>query len=104
MNLVSSVRCFIKSVREDTALARLGAPCGWLLRMHYRGRWADRRRQEPPLESVSLNVSGKQLRFELSASYEGAFKGIFLDNEYDCAELFQEPPKRILDLGANIGM
>ena len=104
MNLISSLRCFSKLLAEDVAMTRLGAPRGWLLRMHYYGRWAARRHQAAPPESVTLNVRGRRLEMDLSAAYEGAFNGIFLDNEYDCASLVQEPPKRILDLGANIGM
>ena len=104
MNLISSLRCFSKLLAEDAAMTRLGARRGWLLRMHYYGRWAARRHHAAPPESVTLNVRGRRLEMDLSAAYEGAFNGIFLDNEYDCASLVQEPPKRILDLGANIGM
>jgi FkbM family methyltransferase len=38
------------------------------------------------------------------SAYAGALKGIFLDDEYALAEVLEAAPRRILDLGANIGM
>ena len=39
----------------------------------------------------------------MSDRYVGAFKGVFADEEYECAREFFTMPRRILDLGGNIG-
>ena len=104
MNLASSFKSFFRVLKEDHLLHQLGAPRGWLLRLHYEGRWAARYSQTPPLKSIMLTVEKRKINLTLSAAYEGAFKGIFLDEEYNCLTLLLKPPLRILDLGANIGM
>jgi FkbM family methyltransferase len=89
--------------REDRAFRELGRPPGWSVLFHYLGRWYDRRSQNMPLRDVAFTWAGRRWVFRLSDVYMGAFKGVFIDREYDCAWRFAEPPARILDLGGNIG-
>lgn len=104
MKLFSSIKTLGIIAREDAKLASLGACRGDLLRLHYGGRLAARRGEEPNLRRIVLRQFGRNIDVELSGAYCGAFKGIFLDQEYNCAKLLQVPVQRILDLGANIGM
>ncbi len=104
MNLASSLKAFRELWSEDAQLALLGARRGALLRLHYEGRWAARCGLPPKSSKLRFTLNGKPVDLELSAPYEGAFKGVFLDQEYDCSKLLSAPPQRILDLGANIGM
>ena len=104
MNLFSSLKMFRAIAAEDKALAGLGVPRGRLLAMHYRGRWEQRRGLTPRLWKVSLRHFDRPVELSLSAPYAGAFKGVFLDEEYRCSSLLPVAPLRILDLGANIGM
>lgn len=104
MSLASSICVFREILDEDAQLSRLGAKRGTLLRLHYQGRWEFRRGFEPRCRRLRFQQFGRLVDLELSAPYEGTFKGIFLDQEYACSELMTAPPARILDLGANIGM
>lgn len=104
MSLFSSLRAFQQTLCQDMALTRMGAPLGWLTYLHYQGRWADRENHTPPLKPLSLKVNDRPVKLSLSAAYEGAFKGVFLDHEYQCASSLTSVPARIVDLGANIGM
>jgi FkbM family methyltransferase len=56
-----------------------------------------------PLRNISYRRDGRRLEFGMSEVYMGAFKGVFIDREYDCAGRLARPPRRILDLGGNIG-
>lgn len=89
---------------SDFALQRLGARPGWFSLLHYRGRLAHRRRQPPPESLVRLRLGERRLDLRLTSAHLGAFLGIFLDREYDCAKIAHTPPRTVLDLGANIGM
>jgi FkbM family methyltransferase len=82
----------------------LGLPPLWYLCFHYEGRWCSRYSRPAPEHIIELNYRGRQLRFPLTAGYAGTLNGVFLDDEYSVAEVLDSPPKRILDLGANIGM
>ena len=104
MSFFSSARAFFHILKEDVSAARIGTPLGWLIHMHYQGRLADQSETELPFKSCSLQVNNRQVNLILTADYEGAFKGVFLDNEYQCTERLGFVPRRILDLGANIGM
>jgi FkbM family methyltransferase len=104
MSLISSFSVFWKILREDGQLARMGARRGELLRLHYGGRWETRRGMSPRLRHLKFLLHGRRVNLELSAAYLGAIRGIFLEGEYNCATLVAQPPVRILDLGANIGM
>jgi FkbM family methyltransferase len=104
MNLISSWKGFQRALADDKAFRRLGLPAGWYLRLFYQGRWAARRGRQTTPEKVAVTVLGKRIELFLGAGYLAALKGIFLEEEYTCAQFFKSPPKRILDLGANIGM
>jgi FkbM family methyltransferase len=104
MNLTTSIRAMHDVALESRAFHALGLPMLWYFNFHYRGRWHDRRALEAPEEIVELRYRNRDLKFSLTPTYAGAMKGIFLDDEYALSELLPEPPKRILDLGANIGM
>lgn len=104
MRLYSSIKSLFQVLREDWALYKLGAPRGWLFYLHYKGRWADRTSRTIEPESVSFVQHGRQVHLQLSALYLGAFKGVFLDQEYRCEDILLTPPLRIVDVGANIGM
>ncbi len=56
-----------------------------------------------PLETVAFKVGKSRLQFDVNARCFGPFMGIFIEKEYDCSSALQQPPKRILDLGGNIG-
>lgn len=103
MNLSRSFKAFGEICREDADFRRLGRPPGWSVWYHYRGRWYDRRRTAAPAGGVSFNDRGRRLRFEMTDRYLGAFKGVFIDREYDCRPVLPAAPATILDLGANIG-
>jgi FkbM family methyltransferase len=103
MNVLKSLREFGRVLREDAAYRRLGRPFGWSLLFHYRGRWYDRMGTDMPLERVGFRIGGHALEFELNASSFGPFKGVFIEREYDCLSALARPPKRVLDLGGNVG-
>jgi FkbM family methyltransferase len=90
-------------LREDRSFRRLGLPPGWYLVNHYRGRLNDRLNLRHRFRRVKLHIAGRPITLTLSEPYLGALKGVFLDNEYDCAGSLDFVPKKILDLGANIG-
>lgn len=104
MSFASSCSAFRQVWREDRELARLGPSRGRLLALHYRGRIEARLGHAPKVVSLRFRHFSRLLELRLSSPYLGAFKGVFLDVEYDCAGLLESPPRRILDLGANIGM
>ncbi|HZP60100.1 MAG TPA: FkbM family methyltransferase [Opitutaceae bacterium] len=103
MNLLRSSRAFRDVCREDAAFRNLGRPFGWSVFFHYMGRWYNRRGATMPLKRVSLSCLGQPMEFEMTDQYLGAFKGVFIDREYDCASRMSRPPRRVLDLGGNIG-
>jgi FkbM family methyltransferase len=104
MSLSSSLASLVETIRDDALLAGLGARRGEVLTMHYGGRWAARSGREPRPRTLRFRHLGRPVEIRLSAPYLGAFKGIFFDLEYDARSCFTNPPRRILDLGANIGM
>jgi FkbM family methyltransferase len=81
----------------------MGRPFGWSVLYHYQGRWCDRRGVSMPIKNISFSHRGHRVEFAMTDKYIGAFKGIFNDKEYDCAAEFEHAPRRILDLGGNIG-
>lgn len=103
MNLNRSFSSFCTVLREDAGFRRLGRPPGWSVFFHYMGRWYDRRNGSMPVRRVSYNFQGQRMSFEMSDRYVGAFKGVFLDQEYDCSREFARMPRRIVDCGGNIG-
>ena len=104
MNLASSLRVLGQTMSESRAFHGLGLPPYWFFCFHYRGRFNDRRSRPAPEQPIELRYRGRSLRFPLTPSYACALKGIFLDDEYALAEVLGRAPRRILDLGANIGM
>jgi FkbM family methyltransferase len=104
MSLSSSLASLVETIRDDALFAGLGARRGEFLTLHYGGRWAARCGRPPRPRTLRFRHFDRTVGIRLSASYLGAFKGIFFDREYDCTGLFATPPRRILDLGANIGM
>ncbi len=104
MSFASSWSAFRQVWREDRELARLGPSRGCLLSLHYRGRVEARLGRAAKVVSLRFWHFSRPLELRLSSPYLGAFKGVFLDVEYDGTGLFESPPRRILDLGANIGM
>jgi len=104
MSFKSSIFALCQLMREDTQLAHMGARYGDLLRLHYSGRMAARSALTPRSRILKFSQNKKHVRVELSGPYLGAFKGVFLDQEYECRQKFEILPRRILDLGANIGM
>jgi FkbM family methyltransferase len=105
MRLRRSLATLARVIGDDSRLvAEKGAPRGWYFRSHYAGRWAARRGSLPALTEVRLSVNGRQVWLTLSAAYLSTFPGLFVDDEYDCRTRLRRPPRRILDLGANIGM
>ena len=104
MSLSSSLSAFRQVWREDAQLARLGPGRGRLLAMHYRGRLEARLGRAPKVDRLHFEHFSRRIDLSLSAPYLGAFKGVFLDAEYDCSRCLESLPLRIVDLGANIGM
>lgn len=104
MSLSTSLVAFKETVKENRQFRETGAGSFDLLRLHYRGRLEDRFRLKPKTSQLHFQHLDRWIDLRLSAPYLGAFKGVFLDQEYDCTKLLKTPPKRILDLGANIGM
>jgi FkbM family methyltransferase len=56
-----------------------------------------------PTRRVTFADRGRRVEFDLTDRYLGAFKGVYIDREYDCAAQLPSAPRRILDLGGNIG-
>jgi FkbM family methyltransferase len=103
MDILRSFRALIEAVREDSDFRRLGFWPGWSVYYRYLGRWYDRRGKSMPYGTVNFTCRGQKVWFEMSNRYLGAFAGVFLDEEYDCGTELESPPRRILDLGGNIG-
>lgn len=103
VNLVRSLKALRGVLRDDRSFHRLGLPRGWYLRSHYWGRLNERLKRPHQFKRAVLRVADRSIALNFSEPYVGALKGIFLDNEYQCAELLGFAPRRILDLGANIG-
>lgn len=103
MNVLRSIRAFGQVCQEDNDFRSLGRPFGWSVFFHYLGRWYDRRGATMPVRNIAFSDRGQRLEFAMTDKYIGAFKGIFNDKEYDCAAEFKPSPRRILDLGGNIG-
>jgi FkbM family methyltransferase len=104
MQITNSLRQLSRLSQQDFSLFKSGAPLGWLLHTYYMSRWQIKRGRSPSPTTVKFKCFGEDTRIVLTSFYLGPFRGIFLDHEYDCSSLFNTPPKRILDLGANIGM
>jgi FkbM family methyltransferase len=104
MNVINSARTFGTVIADTHSFHKLGLPSFWYLRFHYAGRWCDRIHHAAPEEIIQLSYREKTLRFAITPAYGGALKGIFLDDEYALEHVLHPPPRRILDLGANIGM
>jgi FkbM family methyltransferase len=104
MSLSSSLAALVETFRDDALLAGLGERRGQLMALHYGGRWAARFGINARERTLRFRHLDRPVEIRLSAPYLGAFKGIFFDLEYDARERFKSPPRRILDLGANIGM
>ena len=103
MNIMRSGDAFLEIWKDDTAFRKAGRPFGWYLMTHYKARWRDRTGQSQPWEEVSFLVEGRVQSYWLTAEYLGAVKGVLLDREYSCARSLSLEPRRILDLGGNIG-
>jgi FkbM family methyltransferase len=103
MNIFRSIRAFGEVCREDADFRALGRPFGWSVCFHYLGRWYDRRGTSMSVRNIAFSHRGQRVKFAMTDKYMGAFKGIFNDKEYDCAAMLARAPRRILDLGANIG-
>lgn len=104
MSLSTSITALKETVNENRQFQQMGAGSYDLLRLHYQGRLEDRLRLRPKNTSFRFRHFDRWVDLQISAPYLGAFKGVFLDREYNCTNLLKTPPKRILDLGANIGM
>jgi FkbM family methyltransferase len=105
MRLRRSLATLVRVIGDDSRLvAEKGAPRGWYFRSYYAGRWAVRRGALPALTEVRLSVGKRQVLLTLSPAYLSAFTELFVDDAYDCRRRLGRPPRRILDLGANIGM
>jgi FkbM family methyltransferase len=104
MNLRRSFSTFLQLSREDRQLSRLGPLPGSLLSLHYSGRLRDRLGTKHKLKKFRFRHFDTTVDLILSFPYSGAFKGVFLDKEYDCSNELKHPVLRILDLGSNIGM
>lgn len=104
MNIRRSLSALFQLAREDWQLSRLGTIPGSLLFLHYTGRICHRLGRAHGTGNFRFKHFAEKVDLTFSFPYSGAFKGIFLDGEYDCSKLLKHPPLRILDLGANIGM
>jgi FkbM family methyltransferase len=104
MNLVSSLRALAGTMSESRAFHGLGLPPFWYVRFHYHGRWNDRRSRPAPEQTIELTYRGRSLRFPLTSAYAGVLKGVFLDDEYALIDVLERAPRRVMDLGANVGM
>jgi FkbM family methyltransferase len=104
MSLAESLRAMRHVVHDTRAFHRLGMPLLWYFNFHYRGRWHDRHSTNEPEETIALSYRNQIIRLPMTPVYSGALKGVFLDDEYAFDDVLPIPPRRILDLGANIGM
>ena len=104
MNLASSLRVLAQTMSESRAFHGMGLPMFWFFGFYYHGRWNDRRSRPAPEQTIELIYRGRSLRLPLTSAYAGALKGVFLDDEYALDEVLERAPRRVLDLGANIGM
>jgi FkbM family methyltransferase len=104
MGLAGSLCAMRHVVRDTRAFHRLGMPLFWYFNFHYRGRWHDRHSTNEPDETITLSYRNRTIRLPMTPVYSGALKGVFLDDEYALENVLPVPPRRILDLGANIGM
>lgn len=104
MNLISSVRTFFAYAGEfyqlpfDPHLTQLPA----YLLSYFEGRLASRSKGGARARKFTFQLRQK-LTVSLKPEHFGMAKGILLDCEYSNLPL-QYEPKRILDLGANIGL
>jgi FkbM family methyltransferase len=103
MNLFRSARAFCGVCLEDADFRNLGRPPGWSVYFHYLGRWYDRRGATMPAKNIVFSYRGQRLELAMAETYKSSFMGVFKDQEYDCATRFEQVPRRILDLGGNIG-
>lgn len=103
MNLSRSLHALGRICREDAAFRRLGKLPAWSIYFHYLGRWYDRRRAAMPVRNIPFTFAGDRITFSMTDRYLGAFRGVFVDHEYDCSRHFPKAPRTIIDLGGNIG-
>jgi FkbM family methyltransferase len=103
MNVLRSIRAFGEICREDADFRALGRPFGWSVFFYCLGRWHDRRGTTMPIRNILFTYRGQRLEFALTNMYIGSLMGVFHDQEYDCATQLEQVPRRILDLGGNIG-
>jgi len=82
----------------------MGGKRGTILKLYYGNRIRARLSAKNPFRILKFEHFGRPLRVELTSDYLGAFLGVFLDQEYHCNDHLPQGPKRIIDLGANIGM
>ena len=104
MNFISSWKTFCKVLEEDYQFRSLSLPHWWYLWFHYRGRLEDRFSVPYRVDLINAQILNQQVSFPLSFPYTGAAKGILLDQEYLLIDDLPSQPRRILDLGANIGL
>lgn len=103
MNIIRSVTGLAEVWKDDVAFRKIGRPYGWYIKTHYKARWRDRTGQKQPWEEISFLVEGRRQSYWITAEYLGALKGVLLDREYLCTSRLPTKPKRIMDLGGNIG-
>lgn len=104
MNLISSWKTFWQVLEEDKQFRELGLPHRWYFWFHYRGRFEARFRVPYKVPLIKAQILSQSVSFPLSFPYAGTAKGILLDREYFLLDVLLTEPKRIIDLGANIGL
>ncbi|MBD2459671.1 FkbM family methyltransferase [Oscillatoria sp. FACHB-1407] len=104
MSIQSSWNAFWQIVEEDRQFTTLNLPRWWYLGFHYQGRLAARFNQPQKVKTVELKLYDRNIQLPLSPAYEGMLKGILLDQEYFLKDVLPFEPRRIIDLGANIGL
>lgn len=104
MNLTASWKGFWQVLEDDRQFRSLGLPQGWYVWFHYRGRLEYRLRRPFQVDLIQAQMLDRSVAFPLSFPYTGMAKGILLDQEYTLRNRLPFQPKRVLDLGANIGL
>jgi len=104
MNLISSLKSCRQVLKDDREFQSIGFPKNWYTRFHYRGRWESRFLKTYKVDLIEAKILNQKVQFPLSFPYSGMAKGILLDQEYLVHNVLTKQPKRILDLGANIGL
>lgn len=104
MNWYASTRRLFEIVQADHELSRDGLRLGWLTTQYLRSRFAARLGHDAPLTRTTFTVAGRKVRVEMTAAHYPVALGVFVVGEYDLRGVVAEPPRTILDLGANVGM